>query len=239
MGLDTVELVMALEEQFGVELKDDEWVSASTPKDVIDLICGKVQSADAATCMSQRAFYALRRALIKCCGRRRAEITPDATLESLIPRERRREDWERLGVELLVGPPDAAPKSDRPPDWPALRRPEWLVALLLSLAVAAGLAALVLWQSGWAALGVVAALVSLEWGLTVPWCREFPREIATVGQLARRLIGIAPKIFEPEGRRWRREDVAQVVRDITIEQLGLKPGQYREDARFIEDLGAG
>ena len=32
MGLDGVELVMALEESFGVELKDDEVVKAVTPR---------------------------------------------------------------------------------------------------------------------------------------------------------------------------------------------------------------
>jgi acyl carrier protein len=239
MGLDTVELVMALEEQFGIELPDAALAAARTPGDIIDLIFNKVQSADASTCMNQRAFHALRRALIKCCGRKRAEITPNATLESLIPRQRRREDWERLGLELLVGPPESATKPGRGAAWPGLRRPGWLEGLLLGMTGAAGLAALLQWRSGWAGLGVAVVTLVIEWWLTMPWCREFRRELATVGQLARRLVAIAPRIFEPEGRRWRRADVAQVVRDITIEQLGLKPEQYREDARFVEDLGAG
>jgi hypothetical protein len=33
--------------------------------------------------------------------------------------------------------------------------------------------------------------------------------------------------------------VAVTVRRLTIEHLGLRPEQYREDARFVEDLGAG
>jgi acyl carrier protein len=237
MGLDTVELVMALEEQFGIELKDDDWVRVRTPGDIIDIIVGKVQSADAATCMSRRAFYALRRALIKCCGRQRAEVTPDALLESLISRQRRREDWERLGAELLLGPLEASPQLGRTSAWPGLRRPGWLESLVLGLVVAAGLGALFRWRSGWAGLGMAVVTVVVGWGLTVPWCREFPRELATAGQLARRLVAIAPRIFEPEGRRWRRADVALVVRDITISELGLKPEDYREDARFVEDLG--
>ena len=33
--------------------------------------------------------------------------------------------------------------------------------------------------------------------------------------------------------------VAEIVRLLTIEQLGLKPKKYREDARFVQDFGAG
>jgi acyl carrier protein len=32
--------------------------------------------------------------------------------------------------------------------------------------------------------------------------------------------------------------VAEIVRLQTINQLGLKPKEYREDARFVEDFGA-
>ena len=36
---------------------------------------------------------------------------------------------------------------------------------------------------------------------------------------------------------WTRQGVAEMVKQITIEQLGLKESRYREDARFVEDLG--
>lgn len=39
-------------------------------------------------------------------------------------------------------------------------------------------------------------------------------------------------------KRCSREQVASKVREITIEQLGIKPEQYHEDARFVEDFGA-
>jgi len=34
-----------------------------------------------------------------------------------------------------------------------------------------------------------------------------------------------------------REAIAESVRRIVIEQLGIRPGDYREDARFVEDFG--
>lgn len=36
-----------------------------------------------------------------------------------------------------------------------------------------------------------------------------------------------------------REAIAESVRRIVIEQLGIRPGEYREDGRFVEDLGMG
>jgi acyl carrier protein len=35
-----------------------------------------------------------------------------------------------------------------------------------------------------------------------------------------------------------RANIANTVREITLEQLGVRPKHYREDARFIEDFGA-
>ena len=34
-----------------------------------------------------------------------------------------------------------------------------------------------------------------------------------------------------------REAIADSVRRIVIEQLGIRPGEYREDGRFVEDFG--
>ena len=64
--------------------------------------------------------------------------------------------------------------------------------------------------------------------------------------------GVMEKMFAPadviafveQELRQRPEDqirplVAEIVRLLTIEQLRIKPARYREDARFVEDFGAG
>ena len=50
MGLDGVELVMEFEEEFGVELKDEEVVDLLTPRLVIDLIYSKLKNLDEQIC---------------------------------------------------------------------------------------------------------------------------------------------------------------------------------------------
>jgi acyl carrier protein len=55
MGLDGVELVMALEEGFGVTITDADAEACVTPAIVIDLIFGKLRASD------ERVFI--------CCAR--------------------------------------------------------------------------------------------------------------------------------------------------------------------------
>lgn len=84
MGLDGIELVMALEEAFGVELTDAEVERTVTPRKIGDLIFSKLQSTDQRICQSQRAFYLLRKTFMRQFGLPRANITPDMSFRSLI-----------------------------------------------------------------------------------------------------------------------------------------------------------
>lgn len=52
MGLDAVELLMALEEGFGVAIADAEAEVCVTPAAVTDLIFGKLRAADERVCLS-------------------------------------------------------------------------------------------------------------------------------------------------------------------------------------------
>ena len=45
-SLDTVELIMALEEEFSVEIPDEDARSVKTVKDVVDYIDGKLKGED-------------------------------------------------------------------------------------------------------------------------------------------------------------------------------------------------
>ena len=227
MGLDLVELVMAVEETFGIELPDAEAEKLTTPALLTEFILTRVKTAEQSICHSRKAFYAVRRVVMKEFGTQRAQVKPDTALESLIPRPNRRAAWRRT-QEMLEAE-----------SLPELLRPTWVVAVLA--AVYAGgvgvcwLAGLPFWASAMA--GVV------PWRLahvaTRAFRTEFPASCRTAGELAQYLVGHAAKLFEPTGRVWTREEVAITIRRLTIEHLGLRPDQYDEHARFVEDLGAG
>lgn len=82
MGLDGVEIVMAVEERFGITIADEEAEITLTPGKLIDLVLAKVRKTDFSQCESRRAFYALRRALMKLTGVSHQAVRPEAELAS-------------------------------------------------------------------------------------------------------------------------------------------------------------
>jgi hypothetical protein len=93
MGLDGVELVMEFEEEFDIELKDEEVVDLLTPRMVINLICSELKNLDEHVCQTQRTLYILRKAFIKIFGLGRKSIKPDMPFRTLIEKSKEREIW--------------------------------------------------------------------------------------------------------------------------------------------------
>ncbi len=236
MGLDAVEIVMAVEEAFGVTLEDSEVEKISTPRELIDLIMGKVGETASAGCLTQRAFHQVRAALLHQLPLNRRDISPQAKLSRLAPRSQRKVLLECLAAELETSP------------LPALVRPKWLVVFLVVMSVAAGIAAAVyifrhgLWEHRGALFGTAvatAAAIGFVSGAATRACRfEFPPRLATVADLSRWLVGHKTELAVSAPGKWTREQVAARVRDIIIELLDCAPA-YREDASFVQDLGMG
>ncbi len=118
MGLDSVELAMAFEESFGVTISDAEAATCETPTDVIELVLGKLRVSEDAGCVSQRGFYALRRALTETLGIKRGSVTLDFDIRSLISERSDRAIWESLKAATNAR------------SWPSLVRSRWLVVSL-------------------------------------------------------------------------------------------------------------
>jgi hypothetical protein len=135
---------------------------------------------------------------------------------------------------------------------PAVVRPQWLIGLIgaFSLAIAALLAGRVsslITQPGYAAFfvsfmtfGAVAILLgSASAYVTRPLRYRFEPAFASVGNFSRWMVVTCPEIFGGPTCEWTRDQIAEKVRAICIEQLGLSPGTYREDADFVKDFGIG
>jgi hypothetical protein len=82
MGLEAVELIMAIEETFGISITDAEGAAILTPADLIRTIESKVRCADPAACPTQKAFHRLRRAMCETLHVARASVVPEAALSS-------------------------------------------------------------------------------------------------------------------------------------------------------------
>ena len=79
MGLDSVELVMAIEEEFGIDIPDRDAEKMTTVGEVYEWLKTRIATTDPIACLTQRVFYQLRRALIANYGleRRLIEIVPE------------------------------------------------------------------------------------------------------------------------------------------------------------------
>ena len=115
MGLDLVELTIRVEETFGVQIPDRDAAELTTPRKVTDFILSRVEeSKDPLSCLSQRAFYSLRREFIQQLSLERRQFVLDAKLIDILPEESRDEVWKNIGSALGVK------------RWPAISRTSWL-----------------------------------------------------------------------------------------------------------------
>jgi hypothetical protein len=107
MGLDTVELVMRIEEEFSIDLPDWELSSVRTVGDLYALVLSNLDTTPA--CLTSKAFYRTRRAMMDALNLPRRSIRPSTSLDPLLPSESRIERWNEIGAAINL-------------DFPRLRR---------------------------------------------------------------------------------------------------------------------
>jgi acyl carrier protein len=113
MGLDVVELIVATEVAFDVEIPNADAATFTKPRDVIDFLEAHLPRADHARCTSQRAFYQTRQACMRPFGASGHTLTPRTPLGFALPAAHRRDSWRKLGAELGV------------PRWPMYFEANW------------------------------------------------------------------------------------------------------------------
>lgn len=224
MGLDSVELVIRFEDAFGLNISDDDACRMRTPRDVIEYVMTRVEQSQS-VCLSQQVFYSLRREWCEQLNVTRISLRPATLLDDLVHKRNRRATWERL----------CASKNAT---WHQfdLTRPKWMrVSLwLVPLIVLVGLTA----RDGFGiGLLYAVAVAYAAYILTLRFKTNFPEDKTCVADVVRFSLLDMPQRLNGERKTWTRDEVAETVRRITLEEIGLSPRKYKEDARFVEDLG--
>jgi len=226
MGMTGVEIVLACEEEFGVDLPDAEVGECRTPAMLIDIIWRLLEHRGASRCGSQVAFHRLRKAITAAWQAPRDAVRPDTPIRALLGSRHPVIAWTELA--------DALGHRIRPPLVP----PRWLVWSIQITLVATLTATTYVAVRGqilpplwWVAIGVGAVGVLLIAGDRL---MNAKRICLPDGIRVRDLFPSIPKIPEDP---WTREIVADMVRRIVTEHLCLNPGDYHEEADFVRDLG--
>jgi len=105
-GLDTVELVMAIEEEFGLEIPDEDAERMTTVGETYEWLRRRLASTPATECLTQKVFYKLRRALVEGYKLRRRAISPEMRLDYLLSQEEIEDGWPYLEVAMNMKLPD-------------------------------------------------------------------------------------------------------------------------------------
>lgn len=192
MGLEMVEVVMELEDEFRISIRDEDLADVRTVGDLHDLIVAKLGLRELdSVCITSHIFYALRRALTEVTGLPRDRITPATEVDELLPARQRPRLWRlwrsRSGIRL-----------------PRLLLPEPLetVVQVVIAVVTAGVAvtSLYAWHhvtGSWT--GASTWMVVIGWipaaaayaamrGLVSRWAHVLPRQLQTLGDVVRDLV---------------------------------------------------
>jgi acyl carrier protein len=231
MGLDAAELVMAVEEKFSISITDEEASEALTVGDLKRLVRAKLDVADVAGCLTQRAFHLIRKNATAEFGVLRHNLRPDTPLESVVPQSARRESWLHFQAALGVA------------QLPELVRPH-AVNLTITVLVLSSLIVPVWYGSlhpqhfgRWMLFGAIVAS-AVGWGsaqLTGPMKTKFKAGYNNVRDLARFLVANYPQLVgKPRTAKWTEEEISSLLREVIIEQLGVT--NFDDNSRFVQDL---
>jgi hypothetical protein len=170
MGLDGVELVMRFEEAFEISIPDAAVEKLTTPGSVIDYVYTQVPTSNDATCLTQKAFYFLRRHFIQHLQIKRTYFRPERSMDLLLPIENRKAVWSELESKI---------------------------------------------------------------GTALPMRKGyFNRSYNDVRELAKYIAFNKTSLING---KWTRREIAQVVRDIIIDEIGIV--EFTEESHFIQDMG--
>lgn len=232
MGLDTVELVMQVEESFDITISDEHASQMRTVGDVYSFIIhesrGKTRGHD--RCLNAATFYELRRWLVLHVEDA-SQLRPSSVVAATLPAKLRRSIWSQLADDMGL-------------HFPPLRRPYWLaMSATICVFVSSALAFLFFlpfFGFGWAiaitlVVLIFSALVAVV--TTTPFAYCPSESFHTYRGLVTQLVALNYVELAQRENSWKANEVWTALQNIIVEQLGVEKEIVTPDADFVIDLG--
>jgi hypothetical protein len=231
MGLDAVELIIKVEESFGISISDEAAGEIQTAGDLLDVVLRNLSLERGASCLTSAASYAVRKELMLETGVSRGEIRPSTPLTACFKKVGLPESWKRMEARSGL-------------KWPALSLSGWALSFLVAGSGAAAIAILgsdgLQWRDlGRAALLAILLLVTAFFVVNSVWSlsRALPHDLKTVGELARRILALNHQKFAARLQKWSPQEVWQAVKLCIVEQVGIDESLIQRDSHLWDELG--
>ena len=225
MGLETVELVMDVEDHFGIHVKSAEMQPLYSVGDLMAVIRSRIAAAHALSCPSLAQFIRLRRLVRDVTGDPGIRPRPSEKIQATLSRRERVQLWRDLDARFDICPA-------------GLWRPRLLRYALLLTVLAALLGAVYLaitFSAGALAVWLLFTM-ALYW-LTTPFCWVPPKGWTTYGEVTRQLVGATVATRNTHLT----DDAAllDVLKTMIARSFGIDRALVVPEALFVEDLGMG
>lgn len=219
MGLDSVELLMAIEDEFGIHIDDDDALNITTPEEAANYVYTRVRKSENDPCLSQKGFYKLRKIITETFNVKRNAIKPDADLTELLG-DNIKYNWKLLKNSIGVK------------DFPHLKRSNalfYIAVLVLPLITVTPL----LFNNApidliLISFGLISILLN---SMTYKMANVIPAEY-------RRVSSLIPYVECNKNTIWEKEVIIQRIIEITSEQFGIPVEQINKNSHFVQELGA-
>jgi len=99
MGLDSVELLMSVEDKFGIRIEDSEAEKIYTVQNFVDCVYSKIITNPNEKCLTQIVFYRIRKAF-RNLNLTEQKIKPETKITELLTQSELKENWHLLKTEI-------------------------------------------------------------------------------------------------------------------------------------------
>ncbi|MCH9655956.1 MAG: hypothetical protein K0U86_08420 [Planctomycetes bacterium] len=226
MGLDGVQLVMEIEEEFGITIPDSIYSELRTVGNLVDFCLERIHASKTVSCPSLTCFLSLRRLVRDVSKDPDLRIRPRDNIEEGLPESDRKQFWRRL-PELLKTTP------------PALRRPPWLRKTLGLIVLGFGVYLMALTPPWHIEVLILICCATIALGIILHWSTiglrtRTPEGYKTFGEITKRMVGLTIATNPPTDQEY--DSVFSIVKRIIVDVLGVDGDEVIPTARFIEDL---
>lgn len=236
MGLESLELLMDIEDEFGIKIENEEGQKTTTVGQLYQLICQKYNPLKIDSCKSQKIFYQLRKVLVSELHIPRKKIHPKAQTEDFFPKKIRKELWYRISERSQLNFPKLVFSKRKQLTQDLFNFSGWLlIAMTLLFGVFIALqVSLVIWFIFWL---IVASLLTIILVMAPgsPIGNNIPPSCHTIGGLAQSLMNRNNILCKP----YDKEQIWTLLVHMIAEIGCLEEEEIKHESRFIEDLNFG